>query len=117
MAVAFVPNQNVDAAIAAEAPGHVFDVGTEPWFGQAGALDRLRLCSLSPGQANGWITGEGFDEMIYLTEIILYEVQGIGKRIMAATTPALRSNQPYRRLNNIRALVHWCRSRHAMGLD
>ena len=39
MAAAFVPNKNVDAAIAAEAPGHVFAAGTEPWLGQAGSLD------------------------------------------------------------------------------
>ena len=38
MAEAFIPNHNVDAAIAAEAPGHVFSAGTEPWLGQAGAL-------------------------------------------------------------------------------
>ena len=70
MAAAVVPNQNVDAAIAAEATGHIFATGTEPWLGQAGALDCLRLCSLSPGQANGWITGQGFDKMISFTEII-----------------------------------------------
>ena len=64
MAAAFVSNQNVDAAIAAEALGHVFAAGTEPWLGQAGALDCLRLCSLSPGQANVWITGQGSDYMI-----------------------------------------------------
>ena len=69
MTAAFVTNQNVDAAIAAEAPGYVFAAGMEPWLGQAGALDCLRLCSLSPGQANGWITGQGFDEMISFTEI------------------------------------------------
>ena len=33
MAEAFVPNQNVDAAIAAEAPGYVLSAGTEPWLG------------------------------------------------------------------------------------
>ena len=66
----FVSNKNVDAAIAAEAPGNVFAAGTEPWLGQAGALYCLRLCSLSPGQAKGWITGQGFDKMISFTEII-----------------------------------------------
>ena len=55
MAAAFVPNQNVDTMIATEAPGHVFAAGTEPWLGQSGALDCLRICSLSPGQANRWI--------------------------------------------------------------
>ena len=69
MAAAFVHNQNIDAAIAAEASGHVFAAGTEPWLGQAGALDCLRLCSLSPGQANGWITRQGFDDMISFAEI------------------------------------------------
>ena len=39
MAAAFVPNKNVDAAIATESPGHVFDTVTEPWLGQAVALD------------------------------------------------------------------------------
>ena len=67
MAAAFLPNQNVDDVIAAEAPGHVFAARTEPWLGQAGALDCLRLCSLSPGQANVWITGQGFYEMISFT--------------------------------------------------
>ena len=61
MAKAFVPNQTVDADIAAKAPGHVFAAGTEPWLGQAGALGFLRLCSLSSSQANGWITGQVFD--------------------------------------------------------
>ena len=36
---------------------------------------------------------------------------------MAATTADLGSNQPSRRFKNIKALVHWCRSQHAMGLD
>ena len=49
MASLFVPNQNIDGAIAVEAPGHVFDAGKEPWFGRA--VNCLRLCSLSPGQA------------------------------------------------------------------
>ena len=115
MAAAFVPNQNVDAAIAAEAPGHVFDVGTEPWFGQAGALDRLRLCSLSPGQSNRFITEQLFDEMISFIDIIPDKVQGTREKIMAETTAALRRNQPYQILDNIKALVHWCRSRHTMG--
>ena len=56
MAAAFLPNQNVDAEISVEAPEHVFASGTEPWLGQSGALDCLRICSLSPGQANLWIT-------------------------------------------------------------
>ena len=51
MAGAFLPNQNVDDVIAAEAPGHVFAAVTEPWLGQAGALDCSRLCSLSPGES------------------------------------------------------------------
>ena len=55
MAAAIVPNQNVYSVIALEAPGHVFAAGTEPWLGQSGALDCLRICSLSPGQANRWI--------------------------------------------------------------
>ena len=38
MAVAFVPNQNVDSMIAAEAPGHVFAAGMEPRLGRARAL-------------------------------------------------------------------------------
>ena len=113
----FVPNQNFDAAIAVEAPGNVFAVGTEPWLGLAGALDCLRVCSLSPGQANRWITGQIFDYMISFTEIIPDKVQGIGKIIMATTTAALSSNQPYQIFNNIKAWVHWCRSRNAMGLD
>ena len=46
MAAAFVTNQNFDAAVASEAPGHVCSAGTEAWLGQAGALDFLRLCSL-----------------------------------------------------------------------
>ena len=49
MAAEFVPNQNVDVEIAAEAPGQVFATGTEPWLGQYGALDCLRLLSLPPG--------------------------------------------------------------------
>ena len=92
MAAPFVPNQNVDSAIAEEAPGHIFDTGIEPWIGQAGALDFLQICSLSPGQANGCITREVFDEMIYFAEIRPDEVQGIGKSIMAATTAAIRRN-------------------------
>ena len=67
MVSAFVPNQNVDDAIAAEAPGHVFFARKEPWLGQAWDLDYLRICSLSPGQANGWITGQGFDKIISFT--------------------------------------------------
>ena len=39
MSEAFVPNQNVDAAIAAETSGHVFAAVTDPWLGQYGALD------------------------------------------------------------------------------
>ena len=69
MAAAFVPNQNIYTVIAAEARGHVFDAEPEPWLGQAGSLDCLRICSLSPGQGNGWITGQGLDEMISFTEI------------------------------------------------
>ena len=69
MAAAFVPNRNIDSVIAAEALGHVFSAGTDPCLGQAVALDSLRLCSLSPGQASGWINGQVFDEMIYFTEI------------------------------------------------
>ena len=57
----------------------------------------------------------GFDEMISFAEIRPDEVQGIGKRIMASTTSSLQSNQPYRKLNNIKALIHWCRCRHANG--
>ena len=106
MAEAFVPNQNFDDAIAAKAPEHVFSAVMEPWLGQPGALDCLHICSLSPGQANGWNIGQGFDEMIFFTDIRPDEVQGIGKIIMAATTATLRINQPYRRLNNINALVH-----------
>ena len=117
MAAAFVPNQNIDAVIAAEALGHVFAAGTDPWLGQSGALDCLRFCSLSPGQVNRWIIGQGFDEMISFIEIKSDKLQGIGKNIMAATTDALRSNQPYRILNNIKMLAHCCRSLHAMGLD
>ena len=64
MAEVFAPNQNDDAVIVAEAPGHS---GTEPWLGQYGALDCLRLCSLSPGQSNGCITGQVFDEIISFT--------------------------------------------------
>ena len=61
MAAPFVPNQNINAEIAAEAPGHVFAAGTEPWLDQSGDLDCLRIFSLSPGQTNGWITGKGYD--------------------------------------------------------
>ena len=32
MAAAFVPNQNVNAGIAAEALGHVFAAGSETWL-------------------------------------------------------------------------------------
>ena len=63
MEAVFVPNQNVNAAIEAEAPGYVF-AATEPWLYRYGALDCLRLCSLSPGQTNGWITGQVYDEML-----------------------------------------------------
>ena len=45
------------------------------------------------------------------------KVQGIGIITMASTTSDLRSNQLHRRLNNIKALVHWCSIRHTMGLD
>ena len=69
MSAAFVPNHNVNDAITAEAPGHVLTAGTELWLGRYGALDCLRLCSLSTSQANGWITGQGFDEIISFTEI------------------------------------------------
>ena len=55
--------------------------------------------------------------MISFTEIRPDEVKKIGKRIMATTIAALRSTQPYWRLNNIKMLVHWCRSRYEMGLD
>ena len=117
MTAAFVPNQNVDNAIVVEAPGHVFAAGTEPWLGKYGVLNCLRLCSLSACQANGWITVQGFDRMISFTHIISDKVNWIWKRIMATTTTAIRSNQPYRILNNIKALVHWCRSQHAMESD
>ena len=43
MAEVFVNNKNVNTEIAAEAPGHVFAAGTEPWLGRSGALDFLRL--------------------------------------------------------------------------
>ena len=33
MAEVFVPNQNIDAVIVAEALGHVFAAGMEPWLG------------------------------------------------------------------------------------
>ena len=52
MAAEFLSNRNVYASIAAEAPGHVFYAGTEPWSGQSGALNCLRICILLPGQAN-----------------------------------------------------------------
>ena len=55
--------------------------------------------------------------MISFTDIIPDKVQGVGGIIMAETIVDLRSNQPYRRLNNMKVLVRWCRSRHAMGLD
>ena len=64
MEVQFVYNQNVDTVVDAEAPGHVFFVGMEPWLGQYGDMDCLQLCSLVPVHANGWIIGQGFDEMI-----------------------------------------------------
>ena len=115
MASPFLPNQNVNADIAAEAPGHVFAAGTEPWLDLSEALDCLRLCSLSPGQRNRWITGQGYDKILYFTDIRTDEIQGIAKIIMASTTSDLRSNQPYWRLNDIKVLVHWCRSRHTMG--
>ena len=69
MLEALVPNHNVNDAIAAEAPGHVLTAGTELWLGRYGALDCLQICSLSTSQANGWITGQGFDEIISFTEI------------------------------------------------
>ena len=72
MAAVFLPNRNVNAAIAAEATGNVFDAGTEPWLGQSGALDCLQIFILSPSQSNIWITGQVFEEMISLKEIILY---------------------------------------------
>ena len=68
----FLPNQNVDAALAAELPGYVCATLTEPWLGQGGALDCLQIFILLPLQSNGWITGQGIEEMIPLTEIILY---------------------------------------------
>ena len=46
MAAAFVPNQNVNAGIAAEALGHVFAAGSETWLVQSGALDFLRFFCL-----------------------------------------------------------------------
>ena len=92
MASLFVPNQNVNAMIAEEAPGHVFAAEMEPWFSQSGSLDCLRLCSLSPGQANIWITEQVFDKMISFTDIRPEKVKGIREIIMAATTTALRSN-------------------------
>ena len=95
--------------ISEELPGHVFSAGTEPWLGQAGVLDCLQLCSLSPVQANVWISGQRFDEMISFTDIIPDKVQGTREKIMAETTAALRRNQPYQILDNIKALVHWCR--------
>ena len=52
MASVFVPNQNINATIAVESPGHIFAAGKEPLLGQAGSLDCLRLCILSPGQSN-----------------------------------------------------------------
>ena len=44
--------------------------------------------------------------MISIKDIRMDKVKGIVKRIMAAKTAALRSNQPYQRFNNIKALVH-----------
>ena len=55
--------------------------------------------------------------MISFTYIRTDKVKGIGEIIMAATTDDLRRNQNYRRLNNIKVLVHWSRSRHVMVLD
>ena len=78
MSASFVHKQNVGANIAAEAPGRVFATGTVPQLRQAGALYFLQLSSLSPSQANGWITGQGFDQMISFTDIIPDEVQEIG---------------------------------------
>ena len=71
MAAAFVPNQNVDSVITVEASGHVFAAGKDPWLGQARDLDFLWICSLSPGQSSGCITGQLFDEMISFKEIRL----------------------------------------------
>ena len=79
MAAPFVPNQNIDTAIAAEASGHIFAAGTEPWLGQAGPMDWLQFFSLSPGQANIWITGKEFYDIISFIEIRPDEVQGIEK--------------------------------------
>ena len=83
MAAEFVTNKNVDAVIAAEAPGHVFAAGTEIWLGQSVALDFLRIFRLSPYQGNGWITGQVFDEMIYFTDIrpTKYKVFEKGSRL------------------------------------
>ena len=53
--------------------------------------------------------------MILFVEIRPDEVQGIGNRIMTSTSFSLRGNQPYRKLNIVKALIHWCRCRHAMG--
>ena len=61
------------------------------------------------------INGQSFDEMISFAEIRPDEVQGIGKGIMASSSSSLRSNQAYRKLNNVKALIHWCRRRQAMG--
>ena len=91
MEAPFVPNQNINAEIAAEAPGHVFDAGTEPLLDQSRNLDCLRLCSLSPGQRNRWITGQGYDKILYFTDIRTDEVQGIRKIIMGSITAALRT--------------------------
>ena len=71
MVAAFVPNQNVDDAIAAESPGHVFATKMEPWLGPSGVLDWLWLCSLSLVQSDRWIYGQGFEEMLSFTEIRL----------------------------------------------
>ena len=117
MVAAFVPNQNVDDTIAVESPGHVFATKMEPWLGQSGALDWLWIFSLSPGQANSWITGKGIEEMIYFSCIRPDKLQGLGKTIFPNTTAALRRNQSYWRLNNIKSVVHCCRSLHTMGLD
>ena len=96
MAAVFLPNQNVNTLIAAEAPGHVFDAGTEPWLDQYGALGCLRFCSLSPFQSNRCIIGQGSYNIISFIDIRLEKVEGIGKITMVAKTASLRINQPYR---------------------
>ena len=59
------------AAVAGEVPGHVFAAGTETRLGQPEALECLWLCSLSLGQSDRWIYGQGFEEMLSFTEIRL----------------------------------------------